>query len=314
MVPSPASRPNSASALARSETQKPRSRSRPSARLYTQACTVSDLPALPGLLHDGRAAHAPRLDHHVELAQPVATSGLVRQLHQLITVEVRHVAHGLQPVVDEPELALFPRSLHATAAIVAAHDDVLDPQHVDGVLQHRQAAEVVVQHEIGDVAVHEQLARREADDLVGRHAAVGATDPQEPRRLLRREFAEEAGLARLHAGGPAAVVDEQLRQLVHECGGPAGIRTQDQGIHVTPGFPPGVDYLFTPGREAGRVRDALRLSSRALQPSGSLCTFRRCTAGLAQGCHPQCRKVSLNSSRPLRGLRRGGTSVMSPLH
>ena len=32
-----------------------------------------------------------------------------------------------------------------------------------------------------------------------------------------------------------------------EIGGPAGIRTQDQGIHVTPRFPPGVDYLFTLG-------------------------------------------------------------------
>jgi len=55
-----------------------------------------------------------------------------------------------------------------------------------------------------------------------------------------------------------------------------------------PEFPPDVDYLFTLGR-AGRVRDARCLSSRALQPSGSLCTFRRCTAGLAQGRHRQRR-------------------------
>src|SRR5215472_4827265 len=33
------------------------------------------------------------------------------------------------------------------------------------------------------------------------------------------------------------------------------------------------------------VRDAPSLLSRALQPSGSLCTFRRCTGGSAQGCH-----------------------------
>ena len=52
------------------------------------------------------------------------------------------------------------------------------------------------------------------------------------------------------------------------------------------------------------------LSSRALQPSGSLCTFRRCTAGLAQGCHrSRDRKGSLNSSRPLRGFHREGTFV-----
>src|SRR5262249_7574464 len=57
------------------------------------------------------------------------------------------------------------------------------------------------------------------------------------------------------------------------------------------------DYLFTrapgePPREISRgpgrcvwVRDAPSLLSRALQPSGSLCTFRRCTGGSAQGCH-----------------------------
>ena len=72
-------------------------------------------------------------------------------------------------------------------------------------------------------------------------------------------------------------------------------------------FPSGVDYLFTPGPSTGRVRDARCLSSRALQPSGSLCTFRRCTAGLAQGCHQSRWKDSLNSSRSLHGFRREGT-------
>ena len=61
------------------------------------------------------------------------------------------------------------------------------------------------------------------------------------------------------------------------------------------------------------------LSSRALgsstQPSGSLCTLRRCIAVLAQDCHRSCdRKVPLNSSRPLRGFHREGTISMSPLH
>ena len=67
--------------------------------------------------------------------------------------------------------------------------------------------------------------------------------------------------------------------------GRAGLLIQDQGIHVLPRFPAGVDYLFT--RAAPRREGAGRssLSSRALKPPGSLCTFRRCTAGLAQGCH-----------------------------
>ena len=32
--------------------------------------------------------------------------------------------------------------------------------------------------EISDVTVHEELARREADDLVGRYAAIGAAAPE----------------------------------------------------------------------------------------------------------------------------------------
>jgi len=71
-------------------------------------------------------------------------------------------------------------------------------------------------------------------------------------------------------------------------GGPAGIRTQDQGIHVAPKFPSGVDYLFTLGLVPVGC-GTLNLSLRALQPSGSLCTFQRCTVGLAQGCHRRLR-------------------------
>ena len=73
---------------------------------------------------------------------------------------------------------------HAAAAVVADHDDVLDLQHVGRELDHRQAVQVRVHDDVGDVAVHEQLARHQADDLVGRHPAVGAADPQVLRRLL----------------------------------------------------------------------------------------------------------------------------------
>ena len=50
------------------------------------------------------------------------------------------------------------RRPHAAAAVVAADDDVLHLQHVDGVLQHRQAIEVGVDDHVGDVAMDEQLA------------------------------------------------------------------------------------------------------------------------------------------------------------
>jgi hypothetical protein len=54
------------------------------------------------------------------------------------------------------------RYSHAAATIVAHDCDVLDVQHLDCVLQHRETAEVVVHHEVRDVAMGEQLAGREA--------------------------------------------------------------------------------------------------------------------------------------------------------
>ena len=64
----------------------------------------------------------------------------------------------------------------------------------------------------------EQLARHQADDLVGRHPAVGAADPQVARRLLRRERPEELGIALADAPGPPTVVDEQMRKIAHVLG------------------------------------------------------------------------------------------------
>ena len=51
-------------------------------------------------------------------------------------------------------------------------------------------------HQVGDVAVDEQLARRQAHDLVRRHAAVGAADPQVgPARWPWADRAKNSGSA-----------------------------------------------------------------------------------------------------------------------
>ena len=68
--------------------------------------------------------------------------------------------------------------------------------------------------------------------------------------------------------------------------------------------------ISSPAPEPGVwVRDALACHQGHFEPSGSLCTFRRCTAGSAQDCHqPLARwKVSLNSSRPPGIFQRRGT-------
>ena len=114
-------------------------------------------------------------------------ASVVGARRSVAVVTIAHVLDVAQPVVDQAERRSQIRRPHAAAAVVAADDDVLDLQHVDGVLQHREAVEVGVDDDVGDVAVDEQLAGQQADDLVGRHAAVRAADPQVLRRLLRRE-------------------------------------------------------------------------------------------------------------------------------
>ena len=53
------------------------------------------------------------------------------------------------------------------------------------------------------------------DDLVRRHAAVGAADPEELRRLLVGEAAEERRVGGLHVFGPGAVAFEEFGDVGH---------------------------------------------------------------------------------------------------
>jgi hypothetical protein len=96
-------------------------------------------------------------------------------------------------------------------SLLSMHESV-DLQHLHRVLDHRQAVQVRMHHDIGDVAVHEDLPRRQADDLVGGYPAVGAADPQIARRLLLRETREKVRVVALDRLGPGAVVGEQVRQ------------------------------------------------------------------------------------------------------
>ena len=70
--------------------------------------------------------------------------------------------------------------------------EVFVHRNVANVVLHRklnggQRVQVGVHHHVGDVAVHEDLARVQPRDLVGRHAAVGAADPHVLGRLLLRD-------------------------------------------------------------------------------------------------------------------------------
>jgi len=173
------------------------------------------LAAVPGVLDDAGVADVGDLLDDVKLAEAVDSLIFLLELGEVVAVFIGEVADGAQPAVDQAELAVVQRSAHATAAIVASDQDVLHLEYIDGKLDDRQAVEVGVQDDVGDVAVDEQVAGQQADDLVGRHACIGTTDPQVFRSLLAGQFGEELGVFLLNGFGPAGIVVEQFLQIAH---------------------------------------------------------------------------------------------------
>ncbi|MCY1539244.1 hypothetical protein D9M68_748220 [compost metagenome] len=171
------------------------------------------LAARPGVDHDGAHGHVDHLLGHVELAQRV-DAHVFGQAVEHHAVAVAHVLDVADPVVGQADALAAERSLHAGAAVVADHHDVLDLQVLDRELDRRERVEVGVHHDVGDVAVHEHFTRLQAGDLVGGHAAVGTADPHVARRLLLDKAGEEAGPVTLHLGGPGTVVGKEVVEVV----------------------------------------------------------------------------------------------------
>jgi hypothetical protein len=66
-----------------------------------------------------------------------------------------------------------------------------------------------VDYQVGHIAVHEYFARIETDNLVGGHAAIGATDPQVFGRLTFGETLEEPWVAVGNSRRPLLIFVEQ---------------------------------------------------------------------------------------------------------
>ena len=60
----------------------------------------------------------------------------------------------------------------------------LDAQNIDRILNHGKTVRIVEGNDVGNISVNEQLSRQQPDDLIRRHPAVCAADPQVARPLL----------------------------------------------------------------------------------------------------------------------------------
>ena len=164
------------------------------------------LLARPGVLENRRRAHVGGLLQHVELAQAIQLHCRIVIAGESLRVFVADVLHVTQPVVDEPELLPLVGGPHSSAPVMAADNHIPDAEDVDGKLQDREAIEVGVDDEIGDVSMYEQLAGKQADNLVSGNAAVRTAYPQVPWGLLLGQSAEESRVLGHAVGRPSAIV------------------------------------------------------------------------------------------------------------
>jgi hypothetical protein len=125
---------------------------------------------LPGILHDRAPAGIDGLLEYTKFTKTL-DAGVMRS-GQSGAVFGGNVLKMAEPVVDQAEWTLLERRDNATAPVMAADNDVLHLQDVDGVLQNAQAVQVGVDDQVGHIPVDEEFSREQADDLVGGDAAV----------------------------------------------------------------------------------------------------------------------------------------------
>ena len=98
---------------------------------------------------------------------------------------------------------------------MTAYNDVFHFKNIKGELHRGQAVQVCVDHQVGNIAVNEQLPRQETDNLVRRHAAVGTTNPQIAGRLLVRQLPKEIRVVSPDVVGPSPVLFKEMAQDPH---------------------------------------------------------------------------------------------------
>ena len=171
-------------------------------------------PLLHGLLDVRVLEHRANLLHDVELHKLIALL-LGRQAGQLLVVLCPDLANSPKPAVDESQLLVAERRVDTSTAVVAAHDDVLDLEDLDGVLKDTQRREIVRREEVGDVAVDEDFSWLEIENCGLRNAGIGAPVPEDLGGLALREGGEQGGVGRSSSGGPFAIaVEDACEEIV----------------------------------------------------------------------------------------------------
>ena len=98
---------------------------------------------------------------------------------------------------------------------MSADDHMTDLEHAHCIFEDARGVVVVGTEQVGDIAVYEQVARLAVRDGFGRHAAIGAADPQYVRILSAYQIAEKLGVALGGFVRPCDVGEEKAFGTIH---------------------------------------------------------------------------------------------------
>lgn len=164
------------------------------------------LASCPGVLNKHVGRDVLHLPHDIQFGKAVEARGRIGHHINLVAMGLIRFADRMKPVIDEPATLSINGGGYAATAIMADHHDVLHPQHIHGKLQYGKIISVLRRGEIGDISMHEQLARVEADNLVGGDSAVRAADPKVSGRLLAFQPLKKIRIGRYLSLGPFPIV------------------------------------------------------------------------------------------------------------
>jgi hypothetical protein len=149
------------------------------------------LTSLPGIVGNRSVAHIEHLLDDVQFTESIGRHVIGGAFSQKIFVLLPHVLKVTQPIVAETKPIATQGRPDATASVMAANNDVAHLEDVHRELHHRQTVEVRMDHQVGDVAMNEQLSWQQPDDLICGHPAVRTPNPEILRGLLLRQVGEE---------------------------------------------------------------------------------------------------------------------------
>lgn len=172
------------------------------------------LASFPGIFDDRSPGQILCVGDDVQFAEAIHRFFML-QLLQIVLGASCRVANVPQPVVDDPVPLVLQRRANATAAVVTADDHMLHLQDIHRELQDGEQVEISLHHYVRHISVNEHLTWSEPGDLIGRHATVGAADPEVLRGLLIDQPCEEFWIFSDASRCPSTVIIEQVRERMH---------------------------------------------------------------------------------------------------